>query len=271
MWTCPVWLQQDFYANRWDRCVLVQSYRCSYGTLVPCKLGLLEHPLYNPSAVPNVRSCTDVATPTGHLLVPGSCEIFGRKLRFSFGLWSSFLMCNASAAKFDSDAETAAEFTGIWELASGRNLHMVKTRNGDKWYTAILLLISRRNTAYCQPLRWSCTSLFSSSSSSGYIVILVLFCLIVNSKPIKEMCCLRGCFPLFQHLLTWCCYHREKLALSTEIVQQILPTWILSGSIKKKHRANASLPEMVDCNKLYRRRSFCSSAFLWVLGLMWLL
>lgn len=65
-------------------------------------------------------------------------------------------MWNADAVKCDPDVEAGTGFTGIGELAAGRNLHAVKTRYGDKWCAEALLSSSGRNAARCKyscPLR----------------------------------------------------------------------------------------------------------------------
>lgn len=60
--------------------------------------------------------------------------------------------------KCDPAVEAGTGFPGIGELASGRNLHVVKTRYRDKWRAEVLLSSPGRNAARCKyscPLRYT--------------------------------------------------------------------------------------------------------------------
>lgn len=150
--------------------------------------------------------------------------IHNRRPKFSFDSWSSFLVWNASAAKFDSDAETGIVFIG--EI-SGRNLHTVETRHRDHWYAGVLLLIPGRNAAYCKYI-----------SPLEKALVFRLYAHLEFVFPHCEFSTLKGnvlsegwlCF--VPAMLTEWYYHSENLALSPKDIQQILSTWMLLGCMK---------------------------------------
>lgn len=153
--------------------------------------------------------------------------IHNRRPKFSFDLWSFFLVWNASAAEFDSDAETGIEFIGIRELTSGRNLHMAETRHRDQWYAEVLLLIPGRNAAYSKyssPLEKALV--FRLYAHFGFVFPHCEFSALKGSVLSEGWLC------FVPAMLTEWYYHSENLTLSPKDIQQILSTWMPLGCIK---------------------------------------